>query len=218
MTFILFLLLSCIIILRSLLASDLYYEMCGKDVDQFCTKSKSVSDSQDCLRMMRDTISMPCLQYLELDKPSIIESCSQEITKYCNNITPDVDYVNDCLSGVLGEELSSDCQEALLLAHHGREILQSSSVAAHQPGGIWCSCVRYFVKISEGFMAMQIPLTAKNLSPKLRGMQGNIKEGSIFFFDDDNIHRSSPEGTPADGDDDDGEDDNDVEIEIDQSQ
>mmetsp|Transcript_3240 Transcript_3240/g.3531 ORF Transcript_3240/g.3531 Transcript_3240/m.3531 type:complete len:190 (-) Transcript_3240:181-750(-) len=183
MNFILSLILAWITLLQCFHASDLYYEMCGKDVDQFCPNLHSVSDSQVCLRKTPNRISMPCRQYLELDKPAIIESCSQEIVSFCSKVTAETHLIYECLLGVLGDDLSSSCQEALA---SDRGINQPSEKTIKQPVSVWESCVRYLFEISEGFLSMQLQLIATDWSAKLRGMRNEaIDEATIVLSDND---------------------------------
>lgn len=169
MNFILSLILAWITLLQCFHASDLYYEMCGKDVDQFCPNLHSVSDSQVCLRKTPNRISMPCRQYLELDKPAIIESCSQEIVSFCSKVTAETHLIYECLA------LASD-----------RGINQPSEKTIKQPVSVWESCVRYLFEISEGFLSMQLQLIATDWSAKLRGMRNEaIDEATIVLSDND---------------------------------
>lgn len=187
MNFLFSLLLSWIT-LQCFHASDLYSEMCEKDVDQFCPNLHSVYDRQVCLRKTPNKISMPCRQYLELDKPVIIESCSKEIVTFCNKVTtPETHLIYECLLGVLGDDLSSSCQEALA---SDRGIIQPSEKTIEQPVSVWGSCVRYLFEISEGFLSIQLQLIPMDWSTKLRGMrneaiEGNIDEETIVLSDNE---------------------------------
>lgn len=218
-----FLLFSCMIYQT---AKILAYEtntdisICTNDLTEFCGMDQyspysvqSISDSRACLRKNRDSISKHCLNYLELDKPSIIESCFTEMKTYCNKVIPGGFRIHSCLSAVSVGDLSPSCQEALA---YDQEIIQPRGETENLPNAfvsVWSRWVGYFVQISE-LIAMQMRLSRGNLSPNLRGfriigIQGNDDERVIFLSDDDNI---GPLDQPGNVDDstDDGDDDYDT--------
>ncbi len=93
--------------------------VCAKDEEQFCKVDlleidvvQSFYNSQVCLRKNRDIISKECLNYLEFDQPSIIESCLTEIKTFCG-VVPGCFRVHRCLSEVSIDDISLGCQEAL---------------------------------------------------------------------------------------------------------
>lgn len=93
--------------------------VCARDEELLCKVQvlqtdavQSFYNSRVCLRKNRKSISKQCLDYLELDQPSIIESCLAEITTFCD-VLPGCFRVHRCLSEVVVDDISLGCQEAL---------------------------------------------------------------------------------------------------------
>ncbi len=103
---------------------------------------QSIYDSRDCLRKNRDFVSKACLDYLELDKPSIIESCLEEMKTSCSNVVPGCFNIRSCLSGVSVDELSRGCQEALVQN-------QDNTPSTGSRIALWDSWTKSFSKVSE---------------------------------------------------------------------
>mmetsp|Transcript_16033 Transcript_16033/g.17369 ORF Transcript_16033/g.17369 Transcript_16033/m.17369 type:complete len:230 (+) Transcript_16033:54-743(+) len=150
--------------------------VCAKDVKQFCEIDlfpytvQSVYESRACLRKNRDRISNECLVYLELDKPSIIEFCFPEMKTSCSNVVPGCFNIYSCLSGVLLEDLSADCQEALV---HDQEFTGPKEDPVTPAKGyrlaLWNSWTKSFTEI-----------TKKVLAAINKAAPGNNLRGSVF--------------------------------------
>ncbi len=171
----------------SILACDLQdteIGVCVKDVETYCKNElfpytvQSILDSRDCLRKNRDFVSKACLDYLELDKPSIIESCLEEMKTSCSNVVPGCFNIRSCLSGVSVDELSPICQDALL---HDQENIGSKANTLLPAFRIavlnnWTKYVFTFLsQVSKGSYlrgSMSIEII------------GNDEEGSIYLSND----------------------------------
>lgn len=190
MTFILSLLIVSSFICKGILSSpvphiiDVNFETrtnpCENDVERFCKVDSSpttieyLNDIRVCLRENQGFITNQCLMFLALDKPSLIESCFPEMKAYCSNLGVDMVRIHDCLSGVLDEELSPDCQEAL-------DISQVIVQEARDPP-VRFSWTRFLIQFSQ-------PLSSTKNDNNLRGVtfiEIRTDKGSIFLSDDDN--------------------------------
>lgn len=92
------------------------------ELDSFPTTIQSIYDSRACLKKNRDILSTSCLNYLEFDKPSVIESCLVEMKTYCRNVDPGGFRLHGCLLGMSNEERTADCSKALV---YDEEIIRS---------------------------------------------------------------------------------------------
>jgi hypothetical protein len=61
----------------------------------------------------KELITEECLEYLELEKPSIVDSCFTEMKTYCLQVSPGSFRIHNCLSAVAEEDLSPNCKVAL---------------------------------------------------------------------------------------------------------
>ncbi len=158
---------------------DIRTNRCEKDVQQFCqvdsspTTIKYLYDIRACLRENRGFITKQCLVSLGLDKPSLVESCYPEMKAYCSNIGVDMIRIHSCLSGVLDEELSADCQEEL-------DVSRERAQKARDPP-VQFSWIRFIVQLSQ-------PLSSEKNGDSPRGItfiEIRDDKGSIFLSDDD---------------------------------
>jgi len=183
------------------LACDLYdgdNAVCAKDLEELCGVNsfpdtvQSLYDSRMCLRKNRDVISKECLDYLEFDKPSIVDSCFTEMKTYCANVAPGGFRVHSCLSAVATNDLSPNCQKALA---YDQQIIQERGTTNQGdafPAAFWSTWAKYLAQVPRIFVQMQIQFTQVS-SKNLRGsvtyieIEGTGEEGTIFLADDDNI-------------------------------
>ncbi len=197
--------------------------VCAKDVKQFCEIElfpytvQSVYESRACLRKNRDRISNECLVYLELDKPSIIESCFPEMKTSCSNVVPGCFNIYSCLSGVLLEDLSADCQEALV---HDQEFTGPKEDPVTPAKGyrlaLWNSWTKSFTEITKKVLA------AINKAAPGNNLRGSVfveimgdreydandevkisQSKNVIHFKDNHPHRSQDSDDDYEGDDDD---------------
>lgn len=153
---------------------DSEFMNCAADVDQFCKVElfpytiQSIYDSRDCLRMHRDFISKQCLDYLRLDKPSIVESCFIEMKTSCSNVLPGCFNLYSCLSGISLEDLSQDCKETLL---NDEEVIgNEANVLPAYRIGLWNNWTKSLEEITKSL------LDYFNKIP-----QGSYLRGSIYI-------------------------------------
>jgi len=176
------------IIFASICACDLKdteIGACVKDVELYCKVElfpytvQSIFDSRDCLRKNRDFVSKECLDYLELDKPSIIESCFVEMKTSCSNVVPGCFNIRSCLSGLVVDELSPSCQEALLhdqenMGNKTNTLLPAFRITVNS----WTKYVFTFLsQISQG-NNLRGSISIEIIS------SGNDEEGSIYLSSD----------------------------------
>lgn len=109
----------CFFIISVVLACEYDPAFCAKDQEQFCKVEflptdvvQSFYNTRSCLRKHQDVISKQCLNYLELEKPSIIEACLTELKTFCG-VEPGCFRAHLCLSEVSVDDISLSCQEAL---------------------------------------------------------------------------------------------------------
>lgn len=211
------LVLSCIILQIITQACDLYdtdTAVCAKDLEDLCGVNsfpdtvQSLYDSRNCLRKNRDLISKECLNYLEFEKPSIVDSCFTEMKTYCATVPPGGFRIHSCLSAVPTNDLSPNCQEALA---YDQKIIQERGTVNQGdafPAAFWSTWAKYLAQVPRMFVEMQIQFT-QVASNNLRGsvtyieIEGNEDEGSIFLADDDNIEGPAVTLTDDEDDDDD---------------
>ncbi len=89
---------------------------CTQDISNICGMPfpetyQSIFDARLCLRGSVSEVSKDCLDYVNIESPSIIEPCFSEINMFCRNVAPGENRIHICLSKY-PEKLTKECSAA----------------------------------------------------------------------------------------------------------
>jgi hypothetical protein len=156
-------------ILKVALSCDVYdsnTSTCAEDLEEICGVTsfpdsiQSLYDSRACLKKNKDFISKECLVYLELDKPSIIDSCFVEIKSYCLHVVPGSFRLHNCLSAVPEDDLSPNCREALVYDQKAIEEKVAFLENTESVSSYWNLWSNYVSTLTDFIYSWQKPISA----------------------------------------------------------
>jgi len=144
-------------------ACDLYdtdTAVCAKDLEEICGMNafpdsiQALHDSRNCLRKSKDLVSKECVDYLELDKPSIVDSCFTEMKTYCMKVVPGAFRIHNCLSGIDESDISPGCQTALtydqkLIQEKGSIFSSLTDNTNNNPAAFWSTWASYIEQLTK---------------------------------------------------------------------
>jgi hypothetical protein len=230
------LLLRALLLLSVVASFELYSSdtgICAKDLEEYCGITsnpdtiQSLYDSRSCLRRNRQLLTKECVNYLELEKPSIVDSCFIEMKSYCLKVNPGAYRVHNCLLSVPSTDLSQNCKIALA---YDQQILQESSSSSsssvsdvfssipsssslrqqqQQPSEahFWSSMSSYLLLLTQEIKDNQQKILSSYLFSNGLSSETTHLRGSLYFLehsfsDDDNSnHKELSKGVAGETDD-----------------